>query len=57
MARAITRKEAETAYIEKFGGLPTFLIMDAEDEYVIRALTKCLETGKELEAEDPDADY
>lgn len=50
-------EEVKQKYIEKFGGYPLFLLMDASDEYIIQALTKCLETGKELEPEDPDADY
>ena len=53
----MTKDEAIKAYEEKFGGWPAFLLMGASDEYIIEALTKCLETGKELEAEDPDADY
>lgn len=53
----MTKDEAIKAYEEKFGGWPAFLLMGASDEYIVAALTKCLETGKELEAEDPDADY
>ena len=57
MARAMTRQEAETAYIEKFGGYPSFLLMGADDETIVEKLSKCLETGKELEPEFSDADY
>lgn len=37
-------------YIEKFGGYPAFLLMGADDEEIIKALSKCLKEGKELEA-------
>lgn len=50
-------KEVIKAYEDRFGGVPSFLLMGADDDYIVEALTKCLETGKELEAEDPDADY
>ena len=53
----MTKDEVMKAYEKKFGGVPYFLIMGASDEYIIEALIKCLETGKELEAEDQDADY
>ena len=53
----MTVEEVKTAYIEKFGGYPSFLLMGADDETIIELLSKCLETGKELEAEDPDAYY
>ena len=47
-------EEVKAKYIEMFGGYPAFLLMGADDDYIIEALTKCIETGKELEAEDPD---
>ena len=50
-------EEIKAKYIEKFGGYPSFLLMGADDETIIEKLSKCLETGKELEPEDPDADY
>jgi len=53
----MSKDEVMKAYKEKFGGIPSFLLMGASDEYIVEALTKCLETGKELEAEDPDVDY
>lgn len=53
----MTRQEAEAAYIEKFGGYPSFLLMGADDETIVEKLSKCLETGKELEPEFSDADY
>ena len=41
-------------YTEKFGGYPAFLLMGADDDYIIETLTKCIETGEELEAEPED---
>lgn len=38
-------------YTEMFGGYPYFLLMGAEDEYIIEQLSKCIETGKEYEGE------
>lgn len=49
-------EEVKKAYEERFGGYPSFLLMGADDDYIIEVLTKCLETGEELEAEDGD-DY
>lgn len=53
----MTKDEVMKAYEKKFGGIPSFLLMGASDEFIIEALIRCLETGKELEAEEPEADY
>ena len=53
----MTKDEAIRAYEVKYGGVPFFLLMGASDEYIVNALTKCVDTGRELEADDPDADY
>ena len=50
-------EEIKAAYIEKFGGYPSFLFMGVDDETIAETLMKCLESGKELEPPDPDADY
>lgn len=50
-------EEVKQAYIEMFGGYPSFLLMGADDDYIIEKLSKCLETGRELEPEDVEADY
>ena len=50
-------EEVKAKYIEMFGGYPAFLLMGADDDYIVVALTKCIETGKELEPEDDDAIY
>ena len=49
--------EAIKAYEEKFGGLPLFLLMGASDEVIAEKLSACLETGRELEPDDPEAEY
>lgn len=53
----MTLEEVKAAYIERFGGYPSFLLMGADDDEIIEALTKCLETGQELEAPEEDALY
>ena len=50
-------EEVKAAYIEKFGGYPEFLLMGADDETIIEKLSRCLETGEELEPDDPNAYY
>ena len=45
-------EEVKQAYIKKFGGYPSFLLMGADDETIIELLTDCLKKGKELGAED-----
>lgn len=50
-------EKLQQAYIDKFGGYPNPLLRGASEEYIIAALKKALETGKEIEAEDNDADY
>ena len=42
--------EVIAAYEKRFGGYPAFLLMGADDDTIIEELTKCLETGQELEA-------
>lgn len=54
---AMTAKQAIDQYTEMFGGFPAFLLMGATDEEIVKVLTECIETGKELQATDPDADY
>lgn len=50
----MTLEQVREKYIEMFGGYPSFLLMGAEESEEIEKLTKCIETGKELEAEDDD---
>lgn len=49
--------EVIAAYEKKFGGYPAFLLMGADDEEIISALSECLKTGEELKPFEPDADY
>ena len=53
----MTLEEVKAAYEAKFGGYPAFLLMGADDDYIIAALSKCLETGEEYEPEYPDDIY
>lgn len=48
----MTVEEVKKAYEEKFGGLPMFLLMGADDDYIVEALGKCLETGQEYQADE-----
>ena len=50
-------EEARDKYIEMFGGYPYFLLMGLDDEEAAAELIKCINSGKEMEAPDPDADY
>lgn len=50
-------EKVKAEYEKMFGGYPSFLLMDASDEEIIAALKPCIESGKEYEAPDPDADY
>ena len=53
----MTKDEAIEAYSKKFGGWPAFLLMGADDDYIVKALMKCVESGEEYEAPEEDADY
>ena len=52
----MTAQEAIDTYTEMFGGYPSFLLMGATDEEILKALIPCIESGKELEA-DNNLDY
>lgn len=41
-------------YIDKFGGYPAFLLMGADDNYIIEALRKAIDSGEELSGADED---
>ena len=47
-----TDDDAISAYTERFGGFPYFLFMGAEEDVIIDAVVKALETDREIEAED-----
>ena len=53
----MTIEEAKQAYIDMFGGYPSFLLMGADDDMIIATLTKCVKEGKELEPEDDEDVY
>ena len=47
-----TENDAINAYTEHFGGFPYFLFMGAEEDVIIDAVVKALETDREIEAEE-----
>ena len=47
-----TEEDAISAYAERFGGFPYFIFMGAEEDVIIDAVVKALETDREIEAED-----
>ena len=47
-----TENDAINAYVERFGGFPYFLFMGAEEDVIIDAVVKALETDREIEAEE-----
>ena len=44
--------DAISAYTERFGGFPYYIFMGAEEDVIIDAVVKALETDREIEAED-----
>ena len=47
-----TEEDAINAYTERFGGFPYFLFMGAEEDVIIDAVVKALETDREIDAEE-----
>ena len=47
-----TEDDAISAYAERFGGFPYYLFMGTEEDVIIDAVVKALETDSEIEAED-----
>ena len=47
-----TEEDAINAYTERFGGFPYFIFMGAEEDVIIDAVVKSLETDREIEAEE-----
>ena len=47
-----TEEDAISAYSEYFGGFPYYLFMGAEEDVIIDAVVKALETDREIEAEE-----
>lgn len=48
----MTAEQAIAAYTEKFGGWPYFLMMGADDDYIVECVEEALRTGEEIEAEE-----
>ena len=47
-----TEDDAINAYTERFGGFPYYLFMGSEEDVIIDAVVKALETDREIEAEE-----
>lgn len=47
-----TEEDAINAYADRFGGFPYYLFMGAEEDVIIDAVVKALETDREIEAEE-----
>ena len=47
-----TEEDAINAYAERFGGFPYFLFMGSEEDVIIDAVVKALETDREIEAKE-----
>ena len=47
-----TEEDAINAYVERFGGFPYFLFLGSEEDVIIDAVVKALETDREIEAEE-----
>lgn len=47
-----TEDDAINAYTERFGGFPYYLFMGADEDVIIDAVVKALETDREIEAEE-----
>ena len=47
-----TEDDAISAYAERFGGFPYYLFMGTEEDVIIDAVVKALETDREIEAEE-----
>ena len=44
-----TEDDAISAYTKRFGGFPYFLFMGAEEDVIIDAVVKALETDRKIE--------
>ena len=47
-----TEDDAISEYAERFGGFPYYLFMGTEEDVIIDAVVKALETDREIEAEE-----
>lgn len=47
-----TKANAIDVYIERFGGFPYYLFMGADEDVIIDAVVKAIETDREIEAEE-----
>ena len=52
-----TKDDAINAYIDRFGGFPKFLFMGADEDVIIDAVVKALETDRMIEPKNDEAVY
>ena len=52
-----TEEDAINAYVERFGGFPYFLFMGAEEDVIIDAVVKALETDRMIEPKNDEVIY
>ena len=52
-----TEDDAISAYTERFGGFPYFLFMGAEEDVIIDAVVKALETDRMIEPKNNEVIY
>ena len=52
-----TKDEAIDAYIDRFGGFPYFLFMGSEEDVIIDAVIKAIETDRMIEPKNDDVMY
>ena len=52
-----TECDAISAYTERFGGFPYFLFMGAEEDVIIDAVVKALETDRVVESKNNEVIY
>ena len=52
-----TEEDAINAYTERFGGFPHFIFMGAEEDVIIDAVVKALETDRMIEPKNNEVIY
>jgi hypothetical protein len=52
-----TKEDAINAYAEHFGGFPYYLFMGAEEDVIIDAVVKAIETDRIIEPKNDEAVY
>lgn len=55
--RQVKKEELIKEYEKQFGGFPYFLFMAADDNVIISAIEKALETKEEISIDDKNKDF